>query len=69
MRRCRLGSLGGQLIQDLRHSLVNAEALKKFDHGDIHLEIDRDAVLQLDGHQRIQAEMAEGLVGVQLGGG
>ena len=66
-RRRRVGGPGCQLIQHLRDRLVNAKALKEFHHRHVHLQVNRDPVLQLDGHQGVQSEMAQGLLDVQPG--
>ena len=66
-RRWRIGDLACQLIEHLRDGLCNAKALKEFHHRHVHLQVNRDAVFQLDGHQRVQTEFAQGLLEVQPG--
>ena len=63
------GSLRCELLEDLRCSLGDAEALEKFHHRHVHAHIDRDPILQLDSHQGIQSQIAQGLLDVELGCG
>ena len=48
--------------------LCDAETLKKLHHRYVDTQIRGDAILQLDGHQRIQSKIGERLLDVQLRG-
>ena len=56
-------------MKQLRRSLLNAGSREKCHHRHIHAQVNRDPVLQLDRHQGVQSQIAQGLLYVQLGCG
>src|SRR5207302_3365100 len=64
------GSLSGvsllDLLYDLCDELVKGDALQQSRDRDDHVQVRTNAVLQFDGHQRVDTQSAELLVSIEL---
>src|SRR2546425_415809 len=64
------GSLSGvsllDLLYDLCDELVKGDTLQESRDRDDHVQVRTDAVLQFDGHQRVDTQSAELLVSIEL---
>jgi len=58
----------GQLLKELACCLRDAEALEKFHHRHVDAQIRRDAIFQLDRHQRVQSQVGQWLLYIKLRG-